>query len=99
LYAIIEETGGKFGYSTPVRIDDAGLEIRFNNVNPNTDEIELLVYGLTGAPDEEDWVLLIAEEKPMISMVWLGTFLLMGGFSIAVIRRWSDLKAVNETNS
>jgi cytochrome c-type biogenesis protein CcmF len=99
LYAIVEENGGKFGYSTPVRIDDAGLEIRFNNVNPNTDEIELLVYGLTGSPAEEDWVLLIAEEKPMISMVWLGTFLLMGGFSIAVMRRWSDSKTVNETNS
>lgn len=41
---------------------------------------------------KDDWVLLVATEKPFVSLVWLGTFLLMGGFSISIIRHWGKLQ-------
>jgi len=30
----------------------------------------------------------VAEKKPLISVVWAGTFLLMIGFSISIFRHW-----------
>jgi hypothetical protein len=35
---------------------------------------------------------LAAEHKPLISVVWLGTFLLMFGFSVSILYRWADQK-------
>ena len=93
LYAIVEEEGQKYGYNTPMLIEDLGITVYFNNVNPNTDEIELIVVGVKGAVSaNEDWVLLVIDSKPLISFVWIGVFLIMIGFSIAVMRRWREAK-------
>ncbi|MEX2657132.1 MAG: cytochrome c biogenesis protein CcsA [Balneolales bacterium] len=63
--------------------------IRFNAVHPDSDEIEIAISGLDGEP-VRDWILLSARHKPMISVVWLGTFMLMMGFCVAIVFRWSD---------
>lgn len=34
----------------------------------------------------DEWVLLMAEEKPFVSLVWMGTFGLMVGFSLSIFR-------------
>jgi len=36
--------------------------------------------------EDRQWVLLVAEDKPFISFVWAGVFLLMGGFSVSIVR-------------
>lgn len=92
VYAVVREGGEKYGYNSPVKVPELGLEIRFNNVNPSTDEIELIILGLKSQWAGEDWVLIVAEEKPLISFVWLGVFLLMIGFSIAIMRRWDETR-------
>ncbi len=69
---------------------DEGM-VRFTEIHPDSDEIELAFRGIDGEPERE-WILLAAEHKPMISVVWLGTFLLMFGFSVAIIYRWADQK-------
>ncbi len=73
--------------------DTPALEgsVRFREVHPDSDEIELVLGGVEGQP-ERDWILLSAEHKPLISVVWLGTFLLMFGFSVSIIYRWADQK-------
>ena len=40
---------------------------------------------------DREWVMLVAEDKPFISFVWLGVFLLMGGFSISILRHRNRL--------
>lgn len=73
-------------------------QIRFVNVNPSSGEIELQLFGVNRIREAE-WILLTIEKKPLVSVVWLGTFLLMLGFSIAIIRRWNELKdRRNETS-
>ena len=65
--------------------------VRFREVHPDSDEIELAFRGVEGEPERE-WILLAAEHKPLISVVWLGTFLLMFGFSVSIMYRWADQK-------
>lgn len=91
-YAIVDQEGDKYAWNQPAAIEERGLRVHFNNVNPNTDEIEIELFGLGSVKiaDEEDWVLVVAERKPLISMVWLGTFLLMIGFSVSIMRRWYE---------
>lgn len=88
LFAIYNRDGRSWSYAPPVSIPGAGeVSVQFSNVKPEAGEIELTIRGL----DEtyrEDWILLVAEEKPFISVVWLGTFVLMAGFSVSVLRHW-----------
>jgi hypothetical protein len=42
-----------------------------------------------------DWVFVTAEKKPFVSAVWLGTFLLMAGFSVSIIRHWKRDRSAN----
>ncbi len=92
-YAIIASGQERFSMSQPVMVDQWNLVVRFDEINPNTDEITLSFRGdRLPLVVVDDWVLVVAENKPFISLVWLGTFLLMGGFSVAIMRRWSDLR-------
>jgi cytochrome c-type biogenesis protein CcmF len=73
-------------------------QIRFVNVNPSSGEIELQLFGVNRIREAE-WILLTIEKKPLVSVVWLGTFLLMIGFSIAIFRRWNELKDLRHETS
>lgn len=96
LYAIInDEERGQLAYSPPEAIEEWGIDIQFTNVDPNSEMIELYIDGIEGTV-ERDWVLLAAEHKPFVSIVWIGTFLLMFGFSIAIFRRWAEQKKREE---
>ncbi len=87
------ETFGLPGLGDDFRDDTDTPEatVRFTEVHPDSDEIELVLTGVEGEP-ERDWILLAAEHKPLISVVWLGTFLLMFGFSVSIMYRWADQK-------
>jgi len=92
-YAIIASSEERFSMSQPVSLDKWNLIIRFDEIDPNTDQITLSFRGdRLPIVVVDDWVLVVAEKKPFISLVWLGTFLLMGGFSVSIMRRWSDLR-------
>jgi cytochrome c-type biogenesis protein CcmF len=91
LFAVYSDDGESFIYSPPKEIDRFGLGVRFTRINPDDDSVELTFNGL---PEEyeEDWVVIVAEKKPFVSVVWLGTFLLMGGFTISIFRHWAREK-------
>jgi cytochrome c-type biogenesis protein CcmF len=95
LFAVYTEDGQSYTYSPPLEIEQWGMDIRFTRIFPESDSIELTVEGLD-MEFEEDWVLIVAEEKPFVSVVWLGTFLLMGGFSISIFRHWAREKNTDE---
>lgn len=87
LFAVYNEDGESFTASFPVEIDAYDLLVRFTKLDPESDSIELSIIGLPEGSGDE-WILIVAEKKPLISVVWAGTFLLMIGFSISILRHW-----------
>jgi cytochrome c-type biogenesis protein CcmF len=94
LFAVFLEDGQSYVMSPPVNLPIHDLSFQFSKVNPQTDSIELTISGLDETYEEE-WVLIVAEKKPLISVVWAGTFLLMGGFSVSIYRHWLREKDKN----
>jgi len=95
LFAVYTEEGRSFTYSPPLTIDAWEMELQFSRLIPESESIEVTITGAT-EDFEEDWILVVAETKPFVSVVWLGTFLLMGGFSISILRHWSREKDAQE---
>ena len=48
---------------------------------------------------QPEWVLLTIERKPLVAVVWLGTFMLMLGFSISIFRRWNEIKGFEKSDA
>jgi len=71
----------------PGTIPELGLKISLMNVHPQTDELTLNVYSR-----QKDWVVIKALEKPFVNILWIGTLVLMAGFSIAMVRRFREFK-------
>ncbi|MEQ1585853.1 MAG: cytochrome c biogenesis protein CcsA [Cyclobacteriaceae bacterium] len=71
----------------PSEINDLGVRITLMNIHPETNEFSL---GLNTR--QKDWVIIKAMEKPLINILWLGTGVLMVGFSIAMVRRFKEFK-------
>jgi cytochrome c-type biogenesis protein CcmF len=66
-------------------IGDLGLKISLLNVHPETDELTLGVQSR-----QKNWVVIKAMEKPFVNVLWLGTLVLMAGFSMALTRRFRE---------
>ncbi len=96
LFALYNDEAGKtFVFAPPVELPGHDITFSFSKVYPESGEIDLTINGL----DEEyesEWILVVAEQKPFISVVWLGTFLLMIGFSVSIFRHWGREKAKND---
>tara|TARA_R100001143_G_scaffold52481_2_gene47667 strand:+ start:28427 stop:30919 length:2493 start_codon:yes stop_codon:yes gene_type:complete len=95
LFAVYTENEQSYIYSPPLDIEQWEMSVLFSRIHPESDSIELSVYGLDDE-FEEDWVLVVAEVKPFVSIVWLGTFLLMFGFSVSILRHWKREKDTKE---
>ena len=67
-------------------ISDLGVKITLLNIHPETNQFTL---GLTTR--QKDWVIIKAMEKPYINLLWLGTGILMVGFSVAMVRRFKTM--------
>lgn len=87
LFSIYQKDGNNWSFAPPEDIPNLAATIQFSSVDPETGEIELTLRGLDKIP-EDQWVLLVAEEKPFISLVWFGTFVLMAGFCVSILRHW-----------
>jgi len=87
LFSVYEKDGKNWSYSPPVEIPGFDASVRFTSVDPSNGEVELTLKGIDKNV-EEQWVLIVAEDKPFVSIVWIGTFLLMIGFSVSIFRHW-----------
>ncbi len=92
LFAVFRDDEQSYVYSPPVNLSGYDISFQFSKVNPGDDSIEITITGLDEVYQDE-WILVVAEKKPFISIVWAGTFLLMGGFSISIFRHWGREKA------
>ena len=87
LFSVYSQNGENWSYAPPVQIPGHNGTIQFSSVDPSKGEIELTIRGIDKKVKDQ-WVLLVAQEKPFISIVWLGTFILMAGFSVSIFRHW-----------
>lgn len=69
----------------PIPIEDWGLSVAFAGMNVDSRTIGLTIDGVQVA--KEDWLVVQAYEKPVISLVWIGFILLSLGFVVAMWRR------------
>jgi cytochrome c-type biogenesis protein CcmF len=65
--------------------DELGLRIQFNEINPQTGE-----FTFAANTTQRDFIVMKALEKPLINVLWLGTFVLIIGFLMATFRRFRD---------
>jgi cytochrome c-type biogenesis protein CcmF len=75
------------GFSNPVFVDDIGMKITLTNINPDTGKFTFLT-----SSTQLDYIILKAVSKPMINLLWIGTFILVIGFTISFIRRYREFK-------
>ncbi|MFT7029549.1 MAG: cytochrome c-type biogenesis protein CcmF [Marinoscillum sp.] len=69
----------------PDVVNDLASRITIQSIQP---ESNLFVFGLSTT--QKDWIIIEAVEKPWINILWLGTLLVVLGFSIAIYRRYGE---------
>jgi cytochrome c-type biogenesis protein CcmF len=74
----------------PSEVNDLGVKITLLNIHPETNEF---TFGLNQR--QKDWVIIKTLEKPLINVLWLGTFVLVIGFCIATGRRFNERNVSN----
>ncbi|NNF59497.1 MAG: cytochrome c biogenesis protein CcsA [Rhodothermaceae bacterium] len=72
------------------RANDWGLGVSFVGMDVEQNAIQLIVEGTT--VETEEWVVVQAYEKPFISVLWIGTLVLLAGFAVSVVRRAHDAR-------
>lgn len=91
LFSIVRDGEDQVTFSPAERFDEWDMEAQFTGLDPASEEIDLYFDGLAHE-SQEQWVLIAAERKPLVAVVWLGTFVLMLGFSISIYRRVSEAR-------
>jgi cytochrome c-type biogenesis protein CcmF len=71
-------------------IEELGLKLRFTNINPKNNSLELTVF--QRPPAEKKWIVMKAIVFPYINFFWGGTILMTIGFFLAILRRRKELK-------
>jgi len=72
------------------RVADWDLRMAFTQMDVNSGKATFAVEGVDVMP--EDWVVVQAYAKPMISLLWLGIIIMSFGFVVAIIRRVGDIR-------
>jgi cytochrome c-type biogenesis protein CcmF len=73
------------------KVDEAGLKVRFTNVLPEKDKLELTVY-LKPKEDKKDWIVMKAVVFPYINLFWGGSIIMVIGFILSIFRRSKEVK-------
>jgi len=71
------------------RVADWSVRFAFTQMNVGSGKATFAVDGVDVMP--EDWVVVQAYAKPMISLVWIGIIVLTIGFLVSVARRVQDI--------
>ena len=71
----------------PAVEEELGIKISFLNINPQDGKFELATE-----TSQRDYIIMKAIEMPFINLLWLGTLVLMFGFTLAIIRRYKEFK-------
>lgn len=72
------------------RIADWDLRMAFTEMNANNGKATFAVEGVNVMPD--NWVVVQAYTKPLISLLWIGIAIITVGFLVAIGRRIQDIR-------
>ncbi|MFY0600347.1 MAG: cytochrome c biogenesis protein CcsA [Cyclobacteriaceae bacterium] len=81
IYIIKDNQAGRIPYI----VHDLAAKISIQSILP---EENSFVFGLNTA--QKDWIIIEAAEKPGINILWIGTLVLVIGFSVAISRRYTE---------
>ena len=75
-------------------VDAAGVIVIFDRVipDPNNPKNMLFVISSGTRKPKMDYIILKAIEFPYINLLWLGTLVLLFGFTLSIIQRFKELK-------
>ena len=75
-------------------VDQAGVMVIFDRVIPDPENPQGMLFVLSSATrrPKMDYIILKAIEFPYINLLWLGTFVLIIGFVLAIIQRFKEFK-------
>jgi len=71
--------------------EELGLKFTLLHIDP---EAQKFTIGVNTS--QRDYIILKAVEKPFINLLWIGTFLMIIGFCIAIVRRYGEFAKVRE---
>lgn len=74
-------------------LEEQGLRLRFTNILPEKDKLELMVY--QKPIPEKRWIVFKAIKFPFINLFWAGTIIMTVGFLMSIFRRNKDVKRAN----
>jgi len=83
LFVIKDQMAGRI----PDTVHDLAAKITLLSIQPETNSFTLGIQ-----TTQKDWIIMEAVEKPLINVLWIGTFILILGMTIAIIRRYSEFK-------
>ncbi|TZF83728.1 cytochrome C biogenesis protein [Pedobacter sp. BS3] len=82
------KSGNKFDFGKT--IDNLGVKLRFTNVLPDKNKLEVMLY--RSKPAEKKWIVMKAIMFPYINLFWGGTIIMVIGFLLSIFRRNKELK-------
>jgi cytochrome c-type biogenesis protein CcmF len=75
----------------PQTVPELGLRLTFLNIDPATE-----TFTFSESTTQKDFIILKVVEKPLINLLWIGTFVLVIGLCMAIARRYSEFKKVRD---
>jgi cytochrome c-type biogenesis protein CcmF len=75
----------------PAEVRDLAVQFTLMNIHPETSEFSIAIH-----TRQKDYIIIKAMEKPLINILWIGTGMLLAGFTIAIIRRYGEFKKMKE---
>ncbi|TXE14415.1 cytochrome c biogenesis protein CcsA [Algoriphagus aquimarinus] len=75
----------------PVIDTELGIKISLENILPEENKFVFKVNQY-----QKDYVVMKAIVKPYINVLWIGTIIMLTGFSIAIIRRFDEFKKMRD---
>lgn len=77
--------------TVPAVVNNLAAKIGFMSVDPEEGEFTFSVSN-----SQKDYIILKAMEKPLINVLWTGTFMLVIGFGIAIRRRYTEFRQMRD---
>lgn len=87
VFVIKDRMAGKI----PDVVNDIAAKFTILAINPSTNSFSFALN-----TTQKDWIIMEAVEKPMINILWIGTFLMVLGFVIAIIRRYTEFMKMRD---
>lgn len=70
---------------------DLGLKLSFLSIHPQTES-----FTFSESTSQKDFIILKVVEKPLINILWVGTFVVLIGIGMAASRRYSEFRKQND---